>query len=121
MYTIKGKTYADAGHVLQKHGIIAWQDKESSDYVEQHLDLENLYINGNFVKIDGVVTRLPNTLTYASLKTHFIHLRYTNDDQIAIILNKDDSDEDAFVYNKMQEWREWCGNLAKKCLETING
>lgn len=34
--------------------------------------------------------------------------------RLAIILNKDDSEEDLLIYNKMQEWWAWAGVVAKK-------
>lgn len=39
---------------------------------------------------------------------------FSNDDQIAIMLNKDMSEDDAEVYGFMQSWREWVGELVKK-------
>jgi hypothetical protein len=30
------------------------------------------------------------------------------------MLNKDDSEEDLLLFTKMQEWREWSGEIAKK-------
>ena len=48
-----------------------------------------------------------------------IKLRYSNDDQLALILNKDNSEEDTELYNKMQEWREWSGTFAKLVMAKI--
>ena len=122
MYTNKGKKYADAGCVLQVDKMIGWQLNTTSENItERELNLDNIEIGDDFINIDGVITRSPKELTYSALKTCFVHLRYSNDDQMAIILNRELSHEDEVLYDKMQEWREWCGNLAKKCLETING
>ena len=49
-----------------------------------------------------------------------IKIRYSNDDQIAILLNKDSSEEDLLKYNKMQEWRDWASILAKAFMDKIN-
>ena len=46
-------------------------------------------------------------------KKYLISKLWTNDDQIAIILNKDRSEEDAAMYEFMQSWREWFGNFLK--------
>ena len=41
-----------------------------------------------------------------------------NDDQIAIMLNKDSGEEsDILRYDKMQEWRDWAGRLARKIID----
>ena len=42
-----------------------------------------------------------------------------SDDQIALMLNKDNSEEDAMLYDKMQEWREWSGRFAKEVMIKI--
>jgi hypothetical protein len=44
---------------------------------------------------------------------------FPNNDQIAIILNKDDSEEDMLLFNKMQEWRRWSGVVAKQILTVL--
>jgi hypothetical protein len=62
----------------------------------------------------------PGIRSYADAKKFVISKLYSNDDQIAIILNKDDSDEDGLVYQKMQEWREWASIVAHKIMNCIN-
>lgn len=47
--------------------------------------------------------------SYAYIKTFIIKLHYSNDDQIAIMLN---NDEDKM--NEMQEWREYATTIANK-------
>jgi hypothetical protein len=58
-----------------------------------------------------------NKWKYSDYKKDIIKKRYSNDDQIAIILNKDDSEEDQMRYQKMMEWREFASFFAKKVLE----
>ena len=55
-------------------------------------------------------------MSYAEWKTKIIKWRYSNDDQIAILINKDDSEEDIIKYNRMQEWREYAAKLARKII-----
>lgn len=55
----------------------------------------------------------PETMDYASIKTRMITSRYSNDDQMALILNHGKSEEDTELFNKMQEWRDWAGAIAK--------
>lgn len=50
---------------------------------------------------------------YATVKTEMVKKRYSNDDQIAIMLNVQLSEEDKMYYDKMQEWREFSGYIAK--------
>lgn len=56
---------------------------------------------------------MPKTMTYAGIKTKIITSRYSNDDQMALILNKDNSEEDYILFNKMQEWRAFAGEVAR--------
>ena len=35
------------------------------------------------------------------------------------MLNKDNSEEDTVLYDKMQEWREWSGRFAKEVMTKI--
>jgi hypothetical protein len=51
---------------------------------------------------DGLKDKI-TTSDFAKLKSKFVNKQFTNDDQIAIILNKDDSEEDVLLFNKMQE------------------
>ena len=76
-------------------------------------------VSGQFLIIGEIRTLLPEIINYENLKKKFIEWHYSNDDQIAIILNKDNSDEDKVCYDKMQEWRNWSGDLAKKVLKLL--
>lgn len=48
-------------------------------------------------------------MSYAAIKTFIIKLHYSNDDQIAIILNNNEE-----KMREMQEWREFASLIAKK-------
>ena len=61
-----------------------------------------------FELINGVYYDFKNK-SYAYIKTFIIKLHYSNDDQLAIILN-----DDEVAYNKMQSWREYATKIAKK-------
>lgn len=65
------------------------------------------------VTIDGFEYNFKGK-TYAEIKTFIIKLHYSNDDQIAIMLNKDMNEEAAEKYEKMQEWREFASEVAGK-------
>lgn len=53
------------------------------------------------------------SLKYADVKTAIIKSRYSDDDQMSIILNRDKGEEKEVLYQKMQEWRDFAGYIAK--------
>lgn len=120
MYQIKNKIYADAGYVLKYNNKVAFsfEDVDANDILETKLNLENIHKNGNFVVYDGLRDRITH-LDYSRLKSRFINKQFTNDDQIAIILNKDNSKEDTLLFNKMQEWRDFASVIAKKIIDIL--
>ena len=118
MYKIKDTVYADAGYILLGSNKKGYQfEGELSEFKEKKISLDDIRIDGELVFYDGIVQMLPNKIDYASLKKDMVKRRYSIDDQIAIILNKDKSDEDRLIYDKMQEWREWSAIVAKKILD----
>lgn len=119
MFTIKGITYAEAGKVLVGKSKIGYQFP-SGEFVEKDINLNDIQLLPNgFIKCNEVFWKNLNSKNYADWKKYFISRRYSNDDQIAIILNKDNSDEDLLRYNKMQEWRNWASLASKAILEKI--
>ena len=120
MYQIKNKIYADAGHVLKYENKVAFsfEGVDKKDVLETKLNLENIQKFGNFVIYDGLKDKI-TTRDFAKLKSKFVNKQFTNDDQIAIILNKDDSEEDMLLFNKMQEWRAWAGLISKEILRIL--
>lgn len=117
MYKVRNKVYAEAGSILigkNKRGYSFLG--EVSDFSEKAIRLDDMKVDGQFlVYSDGLIRELydPNA-TYEQLKAKYVKRLFSNDDQIAIMLNKDKSAADAELYEKMQEWRDWCGVLAKK-------
>ncbi|WP_455963012.1 hypothetical protein [Bacteroides bouchesdurhonensis] len=115
---VKGNTvYADTFKYLKhkEKRIIALSVKGSADDYEElsmndPLDVEvsNEMIFWNNRRF----ANRPEHLTKEGVKTSIIHSRYSNDDQIAIMLNKDASEEDAMYYQKMQEWRDFAAYIA---------
>jgi hypothetical protein len=117
MYKVRNKVYAEAGSILigkNKRGYSFLG--EVSDFSEKAIRLDDMKVDGQFlVYSDGLIRELydPNA-TYEQLKAKYVKRLFSNDDQIAIMLNKDKSAADAELFDKMQEWRDWCGVLAKK-------
>ncbi len=117
MFKIKDTVYADAGYILLGSNKKGYQfEGELSEFKEKKISLDDIRIDGELVFYDGIVQILPNKIDYASLKKDMVKRRYSVDDQIAIILNKDESDEDMLKYEKMQEWREWSARVATAVL-----
>lgn len=105
MYQIKNKIYADAGCVLKYKNQIAFSFKDVNikDVLETKIDLENTQKIGKFVVYSNGLKDLITCTNYGDWKKKIINKQFSNDDQIAIMLNKDDSAEDLLLFNKMQE------------------
>ena len=120
MYKIKNIVYADAGKVIKSATYKGYQHEGNlEDFEELTIDLNSGSIHDGLIWFDNAVMQV-RKLDYVGWKTYIVKLRYTNDDQIAIMLNKDNSEEDLLRYNKMQEWREWASELSAKILEMLN-
>jgi hypothetical protein len=123
MYKINNKVYADAGYYLKRGSSIAYAMEDNGDEIQEiEADIEDMQV------LDSIILWSNNNLaqlrfnngTYADYKKAIIQKKYNNDDQIAIILNKDSGDEtDIIAYIKMQEWRDWASQVAHKILTLI--
>ena len=111
--------FSEAGKYLSAQNFLGFKvsDSDASKYTEK--DFEEPKVSGQFLIIGEIRTLLPEIINYENLKKKFIEWHYSNDNQLAIILNKDNSDEDKVCYDKMQEWRNWSGDLAKKVLKLL--
>ena len=124
MFTKGNKVYADAGkYLVSKDGkrfalnIVGNQE----DYIEEELNSPlDIVIEGKMIFYHNRrFICSPEIMDYAGIKTKMIKMRYSNDDQLALMLNKDNSEEDIELHNKMQEWREWSGTFAKLVMSKI--
>lgn len=119
MYKVRDKVYADAGKILIGKNKIGYIFKgELSDFTEEDIIISDMRVDGNLlIYSNGMVVEMyDNKATYESLKAKYVKRLFSNDDQIAIMLNHGRSEDDDMLFEKMQEWREWCGILAKKVL-----
>ena len=112
MFTKGNKVYADAGKYLvsKDRRIIALNITGSiDDYDEEEINspLDIEIKDGLIYYQNRKLICAPEIMDYAGIKTKMIKMRYSNDDQLALMLNKDNSDEDTELHNKMQEWRAW--------------
>ena len=120
MYKKGNVVYADAYKYLvhKSKGIIAFAlSGDESEFEEKEFPMPIKIIDeGNgFYSIQNVpkVKFYFSKSDYATVKTEMIKKRYSNDDQIAIMLNAQLSEEDRVYYDKMQEWREFSSYIAK--------
>lgn len=119
MYKVRNKVYADAGNLLIGNNKVGYVFLgELKEFSEKAIQLDDMRIEGDFlVYSNGRIRELYNpNMTYEQLKAKYVKRLFSNDDQIAIMLNKDRSVEDAELFDKMQEYRDWCGTLAKKVI-----
>ena len=119
MYKVREKVYADAGKILIGTNRIGYAFiGQLSDFVEEDVVIEDMSIEGKFlVYSNGMIREVyDGNATYEQLKSKYVKWLFTNDDQIAIMLNRGASEEDDALFDKMQEWRAWSGRLAKKVL-----
>lgn len=116
---IKGNMiYSEAGYILKCDNKKAFQlpYDASKEYIEIPIDITNTKIESGMINMDGVVFRNNEKYDYGQWKANIIKKRYSNDDQIAIMLNHGD-EESNMIYNKMMQWREYASMLAKKFVE----
>ena len=123
MFTFQGKIYSDPYHYLYGTvggvNFVAFQAPAGAKGLgerEMKFPIEAI-ISGKLVKWEGgLLAACPEAMTYSSIKTQIIKSRYSNDDQIAIILNKDNSEEDILAFNRMQSWRNMATDIAKSAI-----
>lgn len=131
MYTKKGKCYSDAGKYLVSGVTVGFElPAELEDISEVAVDLTDMEIrvaSGMSVAVCSaercsflVRTSENEPVDYARLKREIVKMRYSNDDQIAIILNRDEGDEqDSLDYDHMQEWRDWASEVAHTIIDCM--
>lgn len=124
MFTKGEKVFSEAGKYLlskdkRKYGFVLKGTVDDFDEFDVNSPLD-INISGNLILFqNNKLAIYPETMDYVGIKTKLIKMKYSNDDQIAIILNKEDSEEDALLYEYMQDWREWSGLVAKEVVERL--
>lgn len=121
MYIDRDIVYADANKYLVCNNKVGFELPIDENIVEKTLNINDLFIDGKFARYNNgeFIQKLNPSWTYGDYKRDIIKKRYSNDDQIAIILNKDDSSKDVIRYKKMMEWRVFASNLANKIIEQL--
>ena len=118
MFIKSNMIYSEAGYILKCDNKKAFQlpYDASKEYIEIPIDITNTKIESGMIDMDGVVFRNNKKYDYGQWKANIIKKRYSNDDQIAIMLNRGDEESNT-IYNKMMQWREYASVLAKKFVE----
>lgn len=117
MFTKGNIVYSDAFKYLKhkERNIIALSVKGSADDYEELLMNDPLDVEvykGMVFWNNRKFVNYPSILTKEGVKTSIIKSRYSNDDQIAIMLNRDDNEDAAMYFLKMQEWRKFAAQVA---------
>lgn len=122
MFQYKNIVYADPGKYLIGNHKVGYQfPGELSEFEEKDVDMKVTKKGDRYIYNNGLFgVRIAKEISYGDLKSMLIKIRYSNDDQIAIIINRDDSEEDNSRFQQMQEWRLWCSSLAKEIIKVIN-
>lgn len=123
MYKIGNWTFADAGYYLKRDSSIAYFFENSDEEVQEiKATIDDIHKVGSIIlwSEDNLAQSIFKNGVYADYKKAIIQKKYSNDDQIAIMLNKDSGEEiDLLAYQKMQEWRDWASLVAKKIMEIL--
>lgn len=100
-----------------------WEERDlPSDFdVELQEDIEDGKVVGHraFFCNRLFVATLPAELSYGAVKTAIIQKRYSMSDQMALMLNKDDSEEKMMLFQKMQMWRDFAATFARKVMALV--
>lgn len=116
MYLDKGFIYSDPYKYLVCDSIVGFSFQEGSNVEEYDINMDDMQKCGQLVYYNnGKLAELVlQNADYGTYKSSIIKKRYSNDDQIAIMLNRYDSEEDELRYDRMMQWREFAADLAKK-------
>lgn len=123
MYKIRNKVYPEAGCILVGESRLGYVFQgEIEEFTEHPITIDDMKVGGDFLLYSNgmILERNYPNLTYEEQKARIVKRLFSNDDQIAIMLNKGRSEQDDLVFEKMQEYRDWAGTLAKKIVALNN-
>lgn len=122
MYIKNNTLYANPYYILVGNKVaFQIEDAIMADYKEQKINMDDIVVMKHkkytVVRVGGVLNIKMVEFTKKWLKTAIVEKRYDNDDQIAIILNKDIDEEHLKDYHLMQEWRKFADDLSNAVLK----
>lgn len=77
------------------------------DFDELDLDMSSMKNGNNEIIFNGMLKIFVPNFTHKGVKTKIVTSRYSNDDQIAIMLNGDE-----LAMKRMQQWRDFAENVS---------
>lgn len=109
MFTISNKTYASAGNLLKKDNWVGFSCKTSDNIIEIPINTDDITVKNNMFVWNNGKIQLPviSNGTYGEYKKRLINKIFSNDDQIALILNKEFDEDSSNAFNEMQKWRDY--------------
>lgn len=127
MYVKDNTLYSDAYHYLKRKDAPAvamampltetteddYEEIPFSTPLDVHADGKTVYWGKRLFLVRV------RSLKYADVKTAVIKSRYSDDDQIALVLNRDKSPEKELLYQKMQLWRDFAADIAKAVVQAV--
>lgn len=123
MYKKNTTAYAEPGELLVSSSP---KGRKISFKVSGYATLEVLSTQLNVKAMDSGRVQIydnfictPPSMAYEAIKTHIIKMVFSQDDQLALMLNKDTPDG-AMLYAKMQEWRAFAAEVAKAIEDQAN-
>jgi len=81
-----------------------------------HLEVPEDYRDSDYIEVNGSAYPV-TSFDYAYLKDKIVKIKYSPEDQIAILCNIGlDSTNESYIkkYNDMQDWRKVAGDIAKQ-------
>ncbi len=108
MYTKRNIVYAEAGRVLVLGSSVAFQMEAGQLPTERDCPVRGVRVSGSTASWGGITVTLPRPLSYAAIKRKLVQLRYSIDDQMAVMLNADPDE-----MRRMQAWRDWAAQAAR--------
>lgn len=112
MYSKDGKVYSDAYKYLKhkEKPIVGFSvPGDESDFEEKDIDFSTMVTDGDNITLNSCLRFIIGDHTHKGIKTKVVKTRYSNDDQLAVMLNGDEES-----LQRMQKWREFAEEVAER-------
>ena len=116
MYKRNEVVYSDAYKYLRRksgNAIGFAIPGDIDDFEELAIDMESIKRGVNDITLNGKLKFFVSDFSHKVVKTKIVTSRYSNDDQIAVMLNGDEE-----WMERMQQWRQFADDVAKAVEKT---